>query len=556
MTALFASIGKNYREGRISTSLIWGLAILALIALFSLIGPLFVDQRDALVGAVLPRQPPSAEFLLGTDAQGRDMLTLLVFATPNTLKMGLLAGFIGVGAGTVLGLVAGNFRGPVDGTIRVVADALMTVPAIAILVVIAGNVQEMTTEVMALVVASLAWMFSTRTIRSQVLTIRERSYIEVARVNGEGAVRDPVPRDHAEPPALHHRELRRDGERGHPRGDRARGARARGAAGDDARQHDLLVAAVGRAPARHVVVVAAADHRDRADLARPVPDLDRLRPLRQPAAEPAMTEMNALARDAPDRAVAAPVLMVEDLEVHYDTPEGPAKAVNRVSFALRPGERLGLIGESGSGKTTMAMALMRLTRPPARIAGGRVSLDGRDLLAMGEAELRQTRLRDIALVPQGAMSSLNPVMRLGDQVVDAIVAHRRGLRRAELAARVAELLRNVGLDPGVAERYPHELSGGMKQRAVMAIATCLAPKVIIADEPTSALDVVVQRQVMQTLGRLQDGLGAAVVLIGHDMGLIAQFADTVGVMYAGRIVEIGPVRQMHRERRGTPTPGC
>jgi peptide/nickel transport system permease protein len=186
MTALFASIGKNYREGRISTSLLWGLAILTLIALFSLIGPLFVDQREALVGAVLPRQKPSAEFLLGTDAQGRDMLTLLVFATPNTLKMGLLAGFIGVGAGTVLGLVAGNFRGPVDGTIRVVADALMTVPAIAILVVIAGNVQEMTTEVMALVVASLAWMFSTRTIRSQVLTIRERSYIEVARVNGEG----------------------------------------------------------------------------------------------------------------------------------------------------------------------------------------------------------------------------------------------------------------------------------------------------------------------------------------------------------------------------------
>ena len=186
MTALFASIGKTYSEGRISTSLIWGLAVLMLIALFSLIGPLFVDQRDALVGAVLPRQPPSAEFLLGTDAQGRDMLTLLVFATPNTLKMGLIAGFIGVGAGTVLGLVAGNFRGPVDGTIRVVADALMTVPAIAILVIIAGNVQEMTTEVMALVVASLAWMFSTRTIRSQVLTIRERSYIEVARVNGEG----------------------------------------------------------------------------------------------------------------------------------------------------------------------------------------------------------------------------------------------------------------------------------------------------------------------------------------------------------------------------------
>jgi len=239
-----------------------------------------------------------------------------------------------------------------------------------------------------------------------------------------------------------------------------------------------------------------------------------------------------------------PILVVEDLSVHYDTGKGPAKAVNDVSFSLMPGERLGLIGESGSGKTTMATALMRLTRAPGRIAGGSVKLDGRDILKMSVKELRETRLRDIALIPQGAMSSLNPVMRLEEQMIDAIVAHKPGMKRAELDARVQELLKNVGLAPEVARRYPHELSGGMKQRAAMAIATSLSPKVIVADEPTSALDVVVQRQVMQTLGRLQDGLGAAVVLIGHDMGLIAQFADTVGVMYAGKLVEIGPVRQM------------
>ncbi len=183
-----ASIRRNWREGRISPALVWGLAVLALIAVFSIVGPLFVNAENALVGAVIPRQPPSAEYLLGTDAQGRDMLTLLIFATPNTLKMGLLAGFIGVGLGMVLGLLAGNFRGPVDGGIRVVADALMTVPAIAILVVIAGNIEQMTTSVMALVVASLAWMFSTRTIRAQVLTIRERGYIEVAKVNGESSI--------------------------------------------------------------------------------------------------------------------------------------------------------------------------------------------------------------------------------------------------------------------------------------------------------------------------------------------------------------------------------
>jgi peptide/nickel transport system ATP-binding protein len=243
------------------------------------------------------------------------------------------------------------------------------------------------------------------------------------------------------------------------------------------------------------------------------------------------------------------VLVVDRLEVHYDTPAGPARAVDGVSFTLRRGERLGLIGESGSGKTTMATALMRLTRPPGRIAGGRVILDGADVLAMSEAQLRQVRLSDIALVPQGAMSSLNPVIRLDEQMADAIAAHLPRMSRAALNERIAELLSSVGLDPAVARRFPHQLSGGMKQRAVMAIATSLSPKVIVADEPTSALDVVVQRQVMQTLGRLQDRIGSAVVLIGHDMGLIAQFADTVGVMYAGRLVEIGPVEQVISEPR-------
>lgn len=244
------------------------------------------------------------------------------------------------------------------------------------------------------------------------------------------------------------------------------------------------------------------------------------------------------------------VLRVEELRVSYDTPKGEVKAVDRISFSLRPGERLGLIGESGSGKTTMALALMRLTRAPGRIAGGRVLLEGRDMLTMSDRDLRRVRLKEIALVPQGAMNSLNPVMRVNDQVVDAILAHEPGRhRRHALEERVAGLLDRVGLESSVADRYPHELSGGMKQRVAMAIATALNPKVIVADEPTSALDVVVQRQVMLTLGRVQEGLGAAVVLVGHDMGLMAQFADLVGVMYAGRLVEFGPVEQVLLEPR-------
>ena len=171
---------------RISGLLLLGLSILLIIVLISVIGPLFVNPHNAQVGSVIPRRPPSAQYFLGTDSQGRDMLTLLIYGTPNTLKMGLIAGFIGVGLGLVFGLLAGNFGGIVDAVIRIVADALLTVPAIAILVIIAGNVDRMTTNVMALVVASLSWMFTTRTIRAQVLTIRERSYVEIARVNGEG----------------------------------------------------------------------------------------------------------------------------------------------------------------------------------------------------------------------------------------------------------------------------------------------------------------------------------------------------------------------------------
>jgi peptide/nickel transport system ATP-binding protein len=237
------------------------------------------------------------------------------------------------------------------------------------------------------------------------------------------------------------------------------------------------------------------------------------------------------------------VLRVEDLRVEYATPEGPIKAVDGVSFTLQAGERMGLIGESGSGKTTLGTAIVRLLKPPARVTGGRVMVDGHDFLQVDEGDLRALRMRDIALVPQAAMNALNPVMRIGDQIADGIVAHAQSARipKGEIAERVTRALTQVGLRPEVATRYPHQLSGGQRQRAAMAIATALEPKIIIADEPTSALDVVVQRQVMQTLGRLQLGLHAAILLIGHDMGLVAQFADTIGVLYAGRLVEQGPV---------------
>ena len=238
------------------------------------------------------------------------------------------------------------------------------------------------------------------------------------------------------------------------------------------------------------------------------------------------------------------VLRVDRLRIAYDHPLGPVRAVDELSFSLRPRERFGLAGESGSGKSTMALAILRMIKPPGRIEGGAVWLDDIALSGLADDEMRRLRLAAIAMVPQGSMNSLNPVARIRQQISDALADHGERLSKRDAETRIRTLLAQVGLPPEIADRYPHELSGGMKQRACIAIAICLRPKVIIADEPTSALDVVVQRQVMETLGHVQAELGAAVILIGHDIGLMAQFVDRLGIMYAGRLVEVAPIRDI------------
>lgn len=243
------------------------------------------------------------------------------------------------------------------------------------------------------------------------------------------------------------------------------------------------------------------------------------------------------------------VLSVEDLSVHFATPKGPARAVSGVSFALGAGMRLGLVGESGSGKSTTVLALMRMIRPPGRIVSGSVRLGELDLLSATADEVRQARFSRIALVPQGAMNALNPVLTAADQIDDLLLAHGSSEPRPERLRHIEGLFARVGLEPGVADLFPHQLSGGMKQRVCIAMAIALSPSVILADEPTSALDVIVQKQVLRTLVAVQRDLGAGVILIGHDMALMAQFAHVVGVMYAGSLVEIGPTKAIFNDPR-------
>ena len=234
-----------------------------------------------------------------------------------------------------------------------------------------------------------------------------------------------------------------------------------------------------------------------------------------------------------------PILQVVDLSLRYQTRQGSVQAVRGVSFDLAQGQSLGLVGESGCGKTSVANCLMRLLPDNARLTGGRVLLDGVDLLALSDEDMRRSRWSRIAMVFQAAMNSLDPVYKVGQQVIEAIEAHEVETTVDAARERVARLFRMVGLDPQLMERYPHEFSGGMRQRAVIAMALSCDPAVIIADEPTTALDVIVQDRILRELKDVQQELRMAMIYISHDIGVVAEVTDRMGVMYAGNLVELG-----------------
>jgi len=242
------------------------------------------------------------------------------------------------------------------------------------------------------------------------------------------------------------------------------------------------------------------------------------------------------------------LLDVRDLTVVFPGPSSTVTAVEGVSFQIEAGETLGLVGESGSGKSVTAFSILRLLEPPGRITGGRIVFEGRDLLALPEAEMRAVRGARISLIFQEPMTALNPVMRVGDQIAEALTVHGRA-SGAEARRRAVELLDAVRIpDPDTRVRdYPHQLSGGMRQRVMIAIALACQPPLVIADEPTTALDVTIQAQVLDLMRELKARFNLALLLITHDFGIIAEMADRVAVMHKGRIVEHGPVRQILRQ---------
>ncbi|MCC7372473.1 MAG: ABC transporter ATP-binding protein [Chloroflexi bacterium] len=252
-----------------------------------------------------------------------------------------------------------------------------------------------------------------------------------------------------------------------------------------------------------------------------------------------------------------PLLEIRNLTVRFHTPDGVVHAVNDVSYALQDGETLGVVGESGSGKSVHALSILRLiAMPPGRIERGEVLFQGRDLLKLSDRDMREIRGGSIAMVFQDPMTSLNPVLTVGRQISEAIELHLR-LPRAQARARTVELLDLVGIpDPHRRlDDYPHQFSGGMRQRVMIAMALSCDPKLLIADEPTTALDVTIQAQIVELVKDLKRRLGMAIIWITHDLGVVAGISDTVQVMYAGRIVERGPVRSVFKDTRSAYTYG-
>lgn len=230
------------------------------------------------------------------------------------------------------------------------------------------------------------------------------------------------------------------------------------------------------------------------------------------------------------------------MRVVYLTTRGPVKAVDGVSFAIHRGEVVGLAGESGSGKSTIAHAILRILHPPALITGGKALFEGRDILEMNDSELGQFRWSKISIVFQSAMNALNPVMKIRDQLLDTMLQH--GLSKSEANERVVTLFDLVGIEPQRLDAYPHQLSGGMRQRAVIAIALALNPPMLIMDEPTTALDVVVQKDILQQIATLREKLGFSILFITHDLSLLVEISTRIAIMYAGEIVEQAPARDL------------
>jgi ABC-type dipeptide/oligopeptide/nickel transport system ATPase component/ABC-type dipeptide/oligopeptide/nickel transport system permease subunit len=539
-----------------------GVGILVLFATLALLAPVLAPGDPTAITDAGSR-PPSGGHLLGTTAKGQDVLALTLWGARSSLFVGFIVGLAATLVGVTVGLAAAYFGKVTDDVLSLATNVFLLLPGLPLLVVLAAFLPPGTGTVIVVLVIT-GWAGAARVLRSLALSISAKDFVAAATVTGEGAgwimFREILPNMASivmstllggvifgigSQAGLEFLGL----------GDVSVvswGTNLYWASNDGA----LMVGAWWAFLPSGLCIALVAFGLALLNYAVDEVTNPRLRvPRRARSAARRLgsgttvsgalaTSVGRVAHDGGE----VPVLEVCGLTVEYRGENRTVVGADRVSFTIGEGEVFGLAGESGCGKSTVAHAIMRLLREPAVITAGTVRFCGRDVVAMSDEELRAFRWRDVAMVFQSAMNSLNPVMTIGDQIVDIFTTHER-VSRAEALRRAGDLLELVQIERSRLRSYPHQLSGGMRQRVVIAMAVALRPRLLIMDEPTTALDVVVQQEIMAQIADLRRELGFAVLFITHDMSLMIELSDRIGVMYAGRLVESAPAPSILTEPR-------
>ncbi len=527
-----------------------GLVMLGVVLVVAIFAPLLAPydpyaSARVTVDDIYAR--PTGAHLLGTDDAGKDVLSSLFYGARVSLIVGFSAATIALLIGGTVGIIAGYRGGKLGSGLMRITDFFLVVPELALQIVIVAIVGQSLRNII-LVIGVLGWTTTARLVRSQTLTVRERKFVERARAIGAGDL--PILIRHVLPQVLplmlantvlvislailSESTLAFLG-LGDPTqiswGQMLNFAFSRGAVSAGAW---WALVPPGLAIV-WVVLGTTMVGNALEDMFNPRVGrhhLEKERGLR-------------LRIDAPVPAANNIALSIRNLVVEFESESGPLTAVDGVSFDVANGQSVGLVGESGCGKTTTMLAALRLLPPGGSCPGGEVVFDGIDLTTLPEDELRELRWTRLAMVFQGAMNALNPVRTVGDQIVEAIRVHDNSQSRSAAMGRARELLELVGIGAGRADEFPHQFSGGMRQRAMIALALACEPEVIVADEPTTALDVMIQAQVMNLLVEIRRRMGMAMVLITHDLGVVAESCDRVVVMYGGVIAEQGTVDEVY-----------
>jgi peptide/nickel transport system permease protein len=576
--------GRAWLRGLLAPKVLAGVIIVLLFVLMAIFGPVLDHTNPGgITNARL--QPPSAAHLLGTTQQGQDVLAQVIYGARISIEVGFGAGILATLWSVIVGLTGGYLTGTSSELLSMFSNVFLVIPSLPLVVILASYLPNSGSVGIIIVITVTSWAWGARVLRAQTLSLRRRDFVEAARATGENTFKimlyDILPNELAIITAtflgsvvyaiLTEASIAFLGLSNVTQwswGTMLYWAQVSGA--ELARAWwwfippGLAIALVGTGLAFiNFGLDDVINPRLRAGWAK----RQRWLGLRavawffgraaQRTAQPRQARDNedpkqhgSAAGAGSAGAPGSTVLELRNLRVIYGGGSAPVQAVNDVSLTLHRGEVLGIAGESGSGKSTLARAVTRLLRPPAEIVAGEMIYTNRsgrqvDIAGLPDKDLRKFRWEEVSIVFQSAMNALNPVLTLGTQIDDVLRAHRPGMRKPQRVARVRELLQLVGISPDRAGAYPHELSGGMRQRAMIAMGLALDPEIIVMDEPTTALDVVIQRQVIETISALKDKLGFSVIFITHDLSLLIELCDTIAIMYAGKIVEQAPADQLY-----------